>query len=366
MTSPVSIYKLASSSVAIGGMAVTVGYGPLLGGFITNPASAADQGISGPPEILYVDPTGAPAALHVTETTVALQAGASFTFAPNQTTNISVNAATAGHKFSGIVVQPQTQYPPTPQVGTFPPIGPTTLTSLGAPGEPVWMGSFLYQEYADDDNLQAFVAAFNSIANEFVAFFATVLLPVYTNPQISGALLDWVAEGVYGMIRPALSSNRNRDVGPFNTWAYNKLGFNVQKLVGPRNLTVTSDDVFKRIMTWNFYKGDGNVFNVRWLKRRIKRFLTGPNGTAPNVDQTDDISVTYGPGIIAVRLSFGQRTITGGALFNRFGYNRMAFNALQTVFASGPSPPMFANVLQEAIESGVLILPFQYEVVIRA
>ncbi len=117
-------------------------------------------------------------------------------------------------------------------------------------------------------------------------------------------------------------------------------------------------------MTWNFYKGDGNVFNVRWLKRRIMRFLIGTNGAAPNVDQTYGISVTYGPGVISVRLSYGTRTITGGALFNRFGYNRMPFNALRTVFSSGPSPPAFASVLQEAIDSGALILPFQYEVIV--
>ena len=363
MTVPVSLYPLANSAIAVGGRAVTVAYGSFLGGFITNPSSAEQQGI-GTAEVIYVDPTGTPAGLAVTETTVAIQPGASYFFTPEQTTSISVNAVTAGHRFSGFIAQTPTPYPPMPQVGTFPPSGPTTLTSLGAPGETVWMGSYLYQEYADDDNLQAFVAAFNSIANEFVAFFATIMLPVYTNPLIVGALLDWVAEGIYGMTRPALSSGKNLDIGPLNTWGYNKLGFNVRKLVGPRNITVTSDDVFKRIMTWNFYKGDGDVFNVRWLKRRIKRFLTGPNGTAPNVDQTYQISVTYRPGVIAVRLSYGTRTITGGALYNRFGYNRMPFNALRTIFSSGSSPPMYANVLAEAVESGVLILPFQNQVVI--
>ncbi len=108
---------------------------------------------------------------------------------------------------------------PTPQTGTFPPSGPTTLTSLGQPGSATWVGSYLYQEYADDDDLQAFVAAFNSFANQYDAFFATIMLPVYTNPLIVGALLDWVALGIYGMIRPSLSSGRNLDVGPFNTTA---------------------------------------------------------------------------------------------------------------------------------------------------
>jgi capsid protein len=42
----------------------------------------------------------------------------------------------------------------------------------------------------------------------------------------------------------------------------------------------------------------------------------------------------------------------------------MPFNALRTIFSSGSSPPMYANVLAEAVESGVLILPFQNQVVI--
>jgi len=41
------------------------------------------------------------------------------------------------------------------------------------------------------------------------------------------------------------------------------------------------DDIFKRILTWNLYKGDGNRFSMRWLKRRIARFLFGVNGIDP-------------------------------------------------------------------------------------
>ena len=352
--SQLSIYPLAASVVLDGGEAITAIYGPVAGGVITNPQTAEDQGIA-VPEPLFVDITGNPAALHETVTTIPIQAGGSYTI-PAGTPSVSVNAVTKGHKFAGMVLQSPTPYPPTPQAGAFPPPGPTTLTSLGG------MPAFLYEEYADDDDLQAFFASFNSIANQMIAWFATIGLPVYTSPQISGPLLDWVAQGIYGMVRPALSSGKNRDVGPFNTYGFNKLAFNVRKLVGPSNVVATTDDIFKRIMTWNFYKGDGNVFNVRWLKRRIMRFLIGTDGTAPNVDQTYAISVTFGPGIISIRISTGTRKILGGALYNRFGFNRQAFNALQTQFMSGPNPLPYEAVLQEALESGVLLLPFQYEI----
>jgi hypothetical protein len=349
---PFSVSTPAATVVPVGGHAITAMYGPVAGGVITNPQRAADQGIE-VPEVLYVDITGNAAALQETTTTIPVQPGGSYVI-PDQTTSVSVNAKTSGHRFSGFVVQPVTPYPPTPQPGTFPPPGPTTLTET--------IPSYLYEEYADDDDLQAFVVSFNGIAQQFVTWFATIGLPVYTNPQISGPLLDWVAAGIYGMTRPALSSGHNRDIGPFNTYGFNRLAYNVRKLIGPNNVTVTTDDIFKRIMTWNFYKGDGSVFNVRWLKRRIMRFLIGTNGSAPNIDQTYAISVTFGPGIISIRISTGTRKILGGAIFNRFGFNRQAYNGLQTLFVSGPSPLPYESVLKEAIESGVLLLPFQYTV----
>lgn len=350
MGSPTNLYKAAVNRVLVGGVPVTPIFGPVAGGIVVNPPTAEGQGIP-TVEVLSLDVTGA-AALGETSTTILIQPGQTYTVPPGMTTNVSVNAATSGHRFSGVVFQPPTPYPPAPQTGTFPPSGPTTLTEV--------IPSFLYEEYADDDDLQAFVAAYNDLAQGYVDWFATIGLPVYTGPSIVGTLLDWVAQGIYGMVRPALQSGRNRDLGPLNTYPYNMLPLNRRKLVGPRDVTVTSDDVFKRIITWNFYKGDGNVFNVRWLKRRVMRFLIGQNGTAPNVDETYLISVTFGAGsVVSIRISVGTRAITGGALYNRFGFNRMAYNALMTTFNPAPNPPAFAAVFKQAMESGALIVPFQ-------
>jgi hypothetical protein len=349
--SSVSLYKTAGSRVSLAGVAVTAMFGPVAGGYIMNPQSAAEQGLPRV-EVLYVDVVG-DATLGTSSTTIALQPGQPYFVTQGQTTNVSVNAASAGHKFIGVVYQPPTTFPPTPQTGTFPPFGPTTLTRT--------IRSFLYEEYADDDDLQALVSSYNALVQEFVTWFATVALPVYTGPQISGSLLDWVADGLYGMVRPSLSSGQNRDLGPLNTYVYNLLPLNKRKIVGPQNVTVTTDDIFKRIMTWNYYKGDGTTFNVRWLKRRIMRFLTGPNGTAPNIDQTYVVSVTFGADSnVSIRITVGTRTITGGALYNRVGFNRLPFNSLTTQFHSGPNPLPFEPVLKEAIESGVLQLPFQF------
>lgn len=350
----ISLYPLATAKITTGGQAVVAANGPLAGGVITNPSTAAEQGILSA-EPLFLDVTGAVAALEETATTFALQPGASFEIIPGQTTNVSVNAATSGHLFNGYVAQPRTQYPPTPQSGTFPPPAPTTVTQI--------IPSKLYQQYADDDDLQAFISSWNTLAQIYCSWFANVPLAVYTSPQITGTLLDWVALGLYGFARPSLSSGRNRDLGAYGTYAYGTLAYGMRKVVGPSNVTVTSDDVFKRIITWNFYKGDGNVFNARWLKRRIMRFLTGPNGTAPNIDQTYPVSVSFGPGIVSIQINAGTRKTIKGP-YGTASFGVLPYGANTSQFTPGAVQYPLAPVLQEAIQSGVLQFPFQLSVTI--
>ena len=247
-------------------------------------------------------------------------------------------------------------YPPTPQIGTFPPSGPVTLTAT--------IPSYLYQQYSDDDDLQSFVNAYNGFAQGYVSWFVNTPLGVYTSPAITGMLLDWTLTGIYGILRPTLSSGKFRSIGPFDTYALNTWPLNKLKLIGPSDVTVTSDDIYKRIATWNFYKGDGNRFNVRWLKRRLMRFLIGTDGSAPNIDNTSAISITFGDGnLVSIQISNGSRRILGGAIFNRFAFNQPGalFNSLLTQVIPGPNPLPNENVLKEAIDSGVLQLPFQYQ-----
>lgn len=356
MALPVTLYRAAASQVYIGGTPVTAIYGPVSFGLIVNPLSAADQGV---PQIenIYVDLVN-PAALGETTTTVPVPPGGSFFVPPGTSTDVSVNAATTGHKFSAISTQMPGPGPYMPAAGTFPPPGPTTFQTIATNR----MGSYLYQQYTDDDSLQAFIAAYNTIAQQYIDTFNQLNLPVYTG--LSGGLLDWVAQGLYGMSRPSLSSGLNRDIGPFGTWVIGKIPFGSRVRVGSQNVVVTTDDIFQRCITWNFYKGDGKVFNIRWLKRRIMRFLEGTNGTAPNIDQTYVVSVTFGVGNqVNVAIGSGQRRIVGGAIFGRFVIGTTPFSILKTRFTPGPAVA-YATQLQEAINAGVLELPFQYNVTV--
>lgn len=234
---------------------------------------------------------------------------------------------------------------------SFPPDGPTTQTAV--------IPSYLYQEYSDDDTLQAFVQAFNGLAQNYIDTFNALNLPVYTNDIISGALLDWVGAGLYGMPRPALASGQPALIGPLNTWQLNTIPLNTSILISP-DVVATSDDIYKRILTWHLFKGDGKVFNIRWLKRRIMRFLIGVNGSNPNIDQTYQVSVTFGVGgQVSIRLIDGIRIIKTAALLNTQTLNSFQLNDIETSFT--PLLPLRDTVIfKDAVLSGALELPFQF------
>jgi hypothetical protein len=102
---PVTPKALMTSEVTTGGTAVTVITGPCRGGFITNPVSAAAQGLEST-ENLYLDEVNTPGSTDATAngTTQLLQPGQSFTFPPLRTgVTVRVNATSAGHLFSGNV-----------------------------------------------------------------------------------------------------------------------------------------------------------------------------------------------------------------------------------------------------------------------
>ncbi|WP_063906688.1 hypothetical protein [Burkholderia ubonensis] len=223
--------------------------------------------------------------------------------------------------------------------------------------------SYLYWQYNDDPNLQAFVNSYNQITQNYVDTFNQLNLPVYTGSLITGALLDWVANGIYGQTRPSLPSGKAQAQGAYDTAAYDSITYNTVRLVGQGNFYVTTDDVFKRILTWNLYKGDGRAFTVRWLKRRIVRFLVGANGIDPGVNQTYQVSVTFGPpNVINIRLLKGVRTVTGGA-YNTKPFNAVSFNSVTSFFTQLTAFPL-APILQSAIQSGAVQLPFQFQYVV--
>src|SRR5215469_3415087 len=273
---PGLVTVVANSGVSVQIANTTMG---LNGGFIQNPLTPIDEGLP-VAEALYVNLIGPAGTAEGTPTgTVGIQPGQSFIVPPSS--NVWVNAISPGHRFTAYFASPYSvPYPPGLVPGmpgsqslgfpVFPPPGVTGLTKV--------IPSYLYQEYSDDDDLQGFVAAQNAKQQDYVDTFNALNLPIYPGPVVSGALLDWVAQGLYGVPRPALSSGIVIREGPLNTWGPNFLipteNANINGLgqTTDESVVVTDDDTYRRVITWHFYKGDGKYFSTRWLKRRIWRF----------------------------------------------------------------------------------------------
>lgn len=95
-----------TSTVTTGGTAVNAAGPNPNGGFITNPASAADQGLV-TAEDLIINPVGTAANPNTSGvangTNFRIPPGGTWQLIPGQTTNTSVNAASNGHQFSVVV-----------------------------------------------------------------------------------------------------------------------------------------------------------------------------------------------------------------------------------------------------------------------
>lgn len=369
---PVTLWPLANTRIPIGSRPVIAIYGPCLGGLIQNPATAGDQQI-GTVETLYVDVIN-PAVVGVTTTCWAIAPGQQFVIPPTVGGTVTVNAATSGHAFSGYVIQEAANFqPPSTLPGgigeTGQPFPPTELSVLTES-----LPAYLYQQYTDDDDLQAFVIAFNEMVSWYINWFARLNPADYTQPHIQGALLDWVAAGLYGMMRPALPLGFFRTIGPLNTWALNTWVLNTQKIIAPSDFEATTDDIFKRILTWHIYKDDGDVFTIRWLKRRIERFLTGVDGTGGATEavppwlapsKTYDVSVTFGDNNeVNINFQSVRRRFIGGALLNTFALNTTYLNEFDSQSITFPVSPL-ARVFRAAVDTGVLELPFQFKFIVN-
>jgi len=215
--------------------------------------------------------------------------------------------------------------------------------------------AYPYWQYQDDENIQTLFDVLNQLSQYYLNWFNQANLPVYTSANVSGALLDWVAQGLYGMTRPLLGSGYSRRLGAIDSVYIDQLEINGTKIVSGGNYQLASDDIFKRIMTWNLYKGDGPLFSTTWLKRRVARFLTGVSGldgfAGNGVQNTYDVSV---------------QVASAGSGFGSFSFGVSGFGGAANgiVIHIRNAANYDANVLyalQEAVNQGIIGLPFQYQ-----
>ncbi|WP_199637472.1 hypothetical protein JEM67_11230 [Serratia sp. PAMC26656] len=163
--------------------------------------------------------------------------------------------------------------------------------------------AYPYTQYNADPNIVAFFTAYNALAQGYLDYLNALNLPCWTSPSITGELLDWIALGIYGERRPLLQISEDAIArGAYNTIEYNAIPYAGLKNYVPGSVSYVPDDYFKRILTWNFYKGDGSHFCIDWLKRRLARFIHGANGIDPPLQSTFDISVTVNNGVFTITI----------------------------------------------------------------
>jgi hypothetical protein len=163
--------------------------------------------------------------------------------------------------------------------------------------------AYSFIQYSDDPNVVAFFTAYNTLAQSYLSAFNALSLPYWPNSNINGYLLDWIATGIYGEARPYVKiAEGSVAKGAYDTVEYNTIPYARLKKYSPGKTQYLPDEYFKRILTWNFYKGDGFQFSIPWLKRRLARFIHGKAGIDPILQNTFDISVTSSKGVFDIKV----------------------------------------------------------------
>jgi len=217
--------------------------------------------------------------------------------------------------------------------------------------------SYAYFQYADDESIQAFISAYNSITQSYLNWFVDTPLSVYTSPAISGLLLDWIGQGLYGYERPFLIT------GEVNGRVSGGYGFSVigkspygkrRQKITPGTATVVSDDVYKRALTWHLYLGDGKQMTIQWMKRRLARFLYGVGGGDIPVDDLQNISIQF----LTINNAVGY--YGSHAPYGRvaYGKRKQLTTTSRIIKVTLPNIPLSVT-LQSLINGGFLAVPFQ-------
>ena len=104
--------------------------------------------------------------------------------------------------------------------------------------------SYLYQQYGSDPDLQAFFTAYNSTSQGYLDAVNSLKLPIYTSSAITGVLLDWVGNSLYGIPRPYITTGTSSlSKGVYDTSIYDTIPYN-EGIVTSTQIPIVS-------MTWS-------------------------------------------------------------------------------------------------------------------
>ena len=164
--------------------------------------------------------------------------------------------------------------------------------SFSAGPYPGIVPAYAYAQYSWDANVLAFFDSQNLIVQGYLTWFYDTPLAVYTNSNIAGVLLDWTATGIYGIERPVLTTSSITTSGALGTNILGTHPLGTFTVTNTGTAMLVTDDIYKRVMTWILYRGDGLQFSMPWLLRRVERFLGGSYGSDVPIDQATRPTIT--------------------------------------------------------------------------
>ena len=213
--------------------------------------------------------------------------------------------------------------------------------------------AYLYAQYSDDANMQAFVGAFNGLAQGYLDWFNQNPLGVYTNPNMTGQFLDWVGTELYGIPRQVTGSESVSPVGYYGSSAYTELPYADLEVNYSGSSQAVSDDIYKRFLTWNLYLGDGKQMSIPWLIRRIARFLYGVNGADISASEFQNVVISIPK--LSPQGAYGT-DFYSGAYYSGLDADQQP--AKHSYLITIP-PSSTANAFAALVAAGIIQLPFQ-------
>lgn len=154
------------------------------------------------------------------------------------------------------------------------------------------LNAYPYAQYTNDPYIPAFFEAFNGISQGYLDWFNQTPLSVWTEAGISGPLLDWIGNGIYGIARPVLSSLTTSTTAGLATIPLATTPLATLQFESSGTATIANDDIYKRCLTWALYKADGNQASLHWIRRRVARFIWGAYGADVAPDYFSQVQVT--------------------------------------------------------------------------
>lgn len=220
--------------------------------------------------------------------------------------------------------------------------------------------AYPFIQYRDDENIVAFFDAYNELAQEYLTVFNKLNLGFWPSEIINAEFLDWIALGIYGVKRERIieidypppqkieedpiQADEFKTAGVYDSIEYNVIAYNEFKEKATLTTEYMSDDFFRRILLWNFFKDDRFQFSIPWLKNRIARFFKAKRSDPFNTE--DCYNLSY----YSVQVNKGTFTIT---------IDKQAYTD-----SEGEHEDLF-KFFKLCAETRIINIPFQYTYIVN-